>query len=193
LEIEAKFRVPNLASLRRRLLDLGASRLGRVRERNWVLDDAAGGLRRKQRLLRLRSHGGKGGVLTVKGPAAGGEFKTREELETPLASLAGFLRQMEMLGFRPAWIYEKRRETWNWRGCAVELDECPEMGFFVEIEGKPGAIRRAAADLGIDPAAHIEDNYFSLWRKHLASRGEPWRDMLFPGSSRPGRGKGRKA
>ena len=53
------------------------------------------------------------------------------------------------------------------------------LGYFVEVEGEPGDIRTACADLGLDPGAHIGDNYLSLWIKYLKERGEPWRDMVF--------------
>ncbi|MDR1520528.1 MAG: class IV adenylate cyclase [Planctomycetota bacterium] len=183
LEIETKFKIADPAAIRRRLLALGAERIGGGLERNWVLDDAGGGLRRRRHLLRVRDGGAGGGLLTVKGPEMGGEFKTREEVNSRIGSIPDFLRQMEMLGFKPAWIYEKRRESWRWRGCAVELDECPEIGCFVEIEGGPDLIKAVAADLGLDPDSRLNDNYFDIWLRHLAASRQPGRDMVFPADS----------
>lgn len=178
-EIEAKLRVADLDRVRQTLVRLGAEDRGECLERNWILDDAAGSLYARGVLLRVRREG-EDGVLTVKLPAEAGEFKVREEIETSVGSPEVLLRQLEAVGFRTAWIYEKIRHTWLWRGCAVLLDRCPEIGDFVEIEGSPEAIRAVAADLGLDPGAHIGDNYLGLWIRHLESRGEGKRDMIFP-------------
>lgn len=178
-EIEAKIRVPDLQPLRQRLAALGADDLGMHREKNWVLDDQAGSLRQREMLLRVRSVGGPGGVLTVKRPVEDGEFKTREEVECGVDSAATLLAQLQFLGYAVNWIYEKNRHEWRWRDCAVALDECPEIGCFIEIEGEPANIRAVCADLRLDPAAHLGDNYLKLWMKHLETLGDPKRDMLF--------------
>ena len=187
-ETEAKIKVSDLGVVAARLHVLGATDEGAVFERNWVLDRPDGEIMKAGALLRVRNTGGPGGVLTVKHRTAGGEFKTREEVETRVDSCELLLRQLETLGFRVGWIYEKRRATWLWRDCVVTLDECPEMGGFVEIEGEAEAIRRAAADIGLDPDSHIDDNYLGVWMKYLAARGEAPRDMVFPHT-----GKGKNA
>ncbi|MDR2392382.1 MAG: hypothetical protein LBE84_11980, partial [Planctomycetota bacterium] len=35
------------------------------------------------------------------------------------------------------------------------------------------------AGLGLDPEAHINDNYLDLWQNHLDAFGQPRRDMVF--------------
>lgn len=179
LETEAKMRVRDLDALRSKLARLGAANEGDCLERNWVLDNPSNSLYGDGILLRVRNMGGTGGLLTVKRKIEDGEFKTREEVETMVDSTDELLRQFEILGLRPTWIYEKMRQTWLWHDCILALDECPEMGSFVEIEGTPAAIRAACADLGLDPADHIDDSYLGLWIRYLESRGEPCRDMLF--------------
>lgn len=183
-EIEAKIRVEDLDRYQARLDRLGAANEGGVLERNWVFDDADGRLEKSGTLLRVRNTGGVAGVLTVKRKVDGGEFKTREEVESMVDSSEDLLRQFEMLGFLVVWIYEKRRHTWLWRDCIVSLDECPEIGCFIEIEGTPDRIRGVAGELGLDPGDHIDDNYLGLWKKHLEARGEAPRNMIFPPGSR---------
>lgn len=180
MEIEAKIRVAELESHRARLQILGGVPHGRVRERNMVLDDKDRALLNSGKLLRVRSFGGEDCILTVKAPAPAGEFKTREEIETRVASKENLLRQLAFLGYEIAWIYEKERDSWSYGGCEVALDRLPEIGCFIEIEGAPEAIRRVCGDLNLDPGSHIDDNYLGLWQKHLAARGESYRDMIFP-------------
>lgn len=179
IECEAKIKVDGLAELAGRLRRLGAEDRGSEFERNWVLDRSDGSLYAADVLLRIRSVGGAGGVLTVKCPTTGGAFKSREEIECRVDSTDALLRQLSVLGFRPAWLYEKRRATWLWRGCAIALDELPELGFFVEVEGDPDAIPAVCRDLGLDPDDHLNENYLGLWKEYLRKRGESDRDMVF--------------
>ncbi len=179
LEVEAKIRVDDLVGIRERLNRLGAVNEGLARDVNWVFNSADGSLARSGVLLRLRSLGDPGGIVTVKRPVDGGDFKTREEVECMVDSSEDFLKQLEMLGYVLDWIYERRRQTWLWRDCVLALDEMPELGCFVEIEGDAEKIREVCAELGLDPQAHIDDNYLTLWKKHLEVRGEKKRNMLF--------------
>ena len=192
-ECEAKIRVPDLAPLRRRLEELGAANEGACLERNWVMDRRDGELHRQDVLLRVRSMGGTGGVLTVKHRVDGGAFKTREEVESMVDSTEDLLRQLEMVGFVVTWVYEKYRATWLWNDCVLALDECPEIGSFIEIEGAPESIVEAAGHLGLDPADHIDDNYLGLWQKHLAARGEKPRHMVFSREEAESRSKPKSA
>ncbi|MCD8352046.1 MAG: class IV adenylate cyclase [Planctomycetaceae bacterium] len=179
MEIEAKIKVADLQPIAEKLRRLGATEEGTVLERNWVLDSDDDRLKGWDVLLRIRTTGGDEAILTVKRRGGDGEFKTREEVESRVDSADVLLKQFEMIGFRTAWIYEKKRSTWQWRDCEVVLDELPEIGCFVEIEGEPDAIRRVATDIGLDPADHINDNYLGLWQKHLMARGESERHMVF--------------
>ncbi len=180
LEVEAKIRVDSLEPVRAKLAALGAVDEGRVRERNWVLDTPDESLRRAGKLLRVRNTGGDGGVLTVKTPVAGdGAFKRREEVEVTVDSSDRLLVQFAALGYDVMWIYEKYRTTYHWRGCCVLLDECPEIGDFVEVEGDADAIRTVLRDLGLDAADHLDANYLGLWQEYLTARGEGRRDMVF--------------
>ncbi len=179
-EIEAKIKIDNIVELRTQLNNVGASLEGTANEKNWVFDDESGSLAKCGFLLRVRNLGDTGCILTVKRPTEGGEgFKAREEVETVVDSTRDLLKQIEMLGYKVRWIYEKRRQTWLWRDCVISVDECPEIGDYIEIEGFPDAIRTVCADLGLNPDDHVDDNYLTLWQKHLAAHGEPERDMMF--------------
>lgn len=179
-ECEAKLKVADLRTIRRKLAELGAADEGECMERNWVFDRPDGALRKQGVLLRLRSMGDPGGIVTVKHRVEDGAFKTREEVETMIDSTDDFLRQMEIVGFAVAWIYEKVRNTWLFHDCVLALDECPEIGTFVEIEGDPEKISETARLLDLNPDDHIDDNYLGLWQKHLQAKGENPRHMLFP-------------
>ncbi len=48
------------------------------------------------------------------------------------------------MGFMPALVYEKRRETWTLGKTEIVIDELP-FGLFMEIEGDESGIREVEA------------------------------------------------
>ncbi|RME41826.1 MAG: CYTH domain-containing protein, partial [Planctomycetota bacterium] len=159
-EIEAKFRVSSHDPVRARLQACGAKPLGCVLERNRIYDRQDGSLRAAGCGLRLRTisqeDGTSGqGTLTFKGPVGPGPFKSREEIETGITDPAALEAILDRLGLLPILVYDKRRESWAWNGCRIELDEVPRLGRFVEIEGPDEKTIAAVRDrLGLGRADH---------------------------------------
>lgn len=175
LEIEVKLRIAAAEPWRGRLAALGAEPcLGRTRELDRVFDMPAGTLGAAGLLLRLRRRGNSG-ALTLKRPAAGGAaaYKVREEIETGVADPDAMETVLLGLGLRPVFAYEKFRAGFRLDGALVLIDETP-IGDFLEIEGEPAAIERAAARLGFSRADFITASYRSLF---LQAGGGG--DMLF--------------
>src|SRR5215475_4217774 len=98
LEREQKYHVANVERIRKRLVKLGAQAHASGFERN-ELFDCGERLSDQGLKLRLRRHGGKIAMLTLKGPRRGGNHKTRMEVETPVEYEAA-KRILELLEFR---------------------------------------------------------------------------------------------
>ena len=86
---------------------------------------------------------------------------------------------------RPSFHYEKYRTTFQlpatkpWaKGLLIELDETP-IGTFMELEGPPRAIDRAAKELGFSKRDYILTNYVSLFADDCRRRGRKMGDMVF--------------
>ena len=60
----------------------------------------------------------------------------------------------------------------------IELDETP-IGTFVELEGPPAAIDRAAQELGFTQRDYIVQNYLALYLEGCRRLGQQPRDMVF--------------
>lgn len=201
-EIEIKLRVKDPAALRRRLARLKLRPAGRVHERNTLFDTPPGGLAQHGQLLRIRQEtlpgkprAARDAILTYKGPAAPaaekpragkGRYKIREELEAAVPDPESLRLILERLGLRGWFQYEKYRTTYRpsailaWAtGLQVELDETP-IGVFLELEGPPEAIDRAAALLGYNTSEYITKSYLVLYLDHCRQQGVPAGDMLFP-------------
>jgi adenylate cyclase class 2 len=203
-EIEVKLRVGDAEALRMRLRGLGARRLSRVWERNTLYDTPKSRFRKRGLLLRLRvmtptaGSGRASGVLTYKGPSlrledwdagqgiAGGRppggqrYKVREEVEVEVPNPEKLRELFAAVGLVAAFRYEKIRATYVLPRLDVklELDETP-VGTFIELEGAPRQIDRAARALGYSSNDYITRSYLALHLDACRRRGRPETDMVF--------------
>ncbi|HXE62308.1 MAG TPA: class IV adenylate cyclase [Bryobacteraceae bacterium] len=191
VEIEVKIAVTSVARARRILRDGKFHVEGtRAFERNLVLDNARGNLKRKGLLLRLRTTGQprKPGeaLCTFKGPAR--ESRTHHKVRIEREFMAGdgdeCLAVFAGIGFHPAFRYEKFRTKFSRRGRGagkqghIVLDETP-MGVFLELEGPAAWIDRTAKDLGFSRNDYIALSYARLWEKWREEHDIPAGDMVF--------------
>jgi adenylate cyclase class 2 len=181
-EIEIKLPVKDLGAVRERLRARDAHQLTAPHsESNDLYDQADGSLAKSGRVLRLRRTE-DGATLTFKGPARFEEgAKTREERETAVSDPNEMERILAALGFHRRFRYEKRREEWSLDECVIALDETP-IGTFAEVEGDPGAIRRALQHLGLDPAESLPYSYAELYARRRREDSTLPADMLLEGA-----------
>ena len=180
-ETEIKLPVGSAAAGRRLLRKAGFRAAGRrCFEDNVVFDTPQTALRRAGCLLRLRTVRRRS-VLTFKGPAAPGRHKSRDEIETPVADASALQAILQRLGFSPVFRYQKYRTEFAMPGQEglATLDETP-IGCFIEVEGSPAWIDRAAAALGFTETDYITASYGRLYLDFCARQGVPPGHMLFP-------------
>ena len=187
VETEIKLRLPGGAGPARRLLEQhGFAPTGpRQLETDQAFDLPTSQLRRSDRLLRLRSAGGKW-TVTYKGPAthndptAEARHKSREEIETEIADGPALVQILAALGYQPSFAYEKYRTTFhalNEPGI-VTLDETP-IGDFLELEGPEYWIDQTASRFGFHAADYVTLSYAALYELYRQENGIVRRDMKF--------------
>lgn len=171
-EIEIKFRIADLKTLRTSLLRAGFRQATpSTHEINALYDLPRQKLRKKGELLRLRKYG-DAWTLTHKAKGKSGRHKTRVELETRVENGEQMDAILHALGFAPTFRYEKCRAEWSDGAGHVVLDETP-IGNFGEIEGPPRWIDRTAKALGIAPPDYITQTYadlFFTWKRRTRSK-----------------------
>jgi adenylate cyclase, class 2 len=207
-ETEIKLRVTDIPALRRRLKQLKARQiLPRTHELNTLYDTPNRNLARRGQLIRIRvertpSRSSKKlqspsteAKLTYKGPArnksnegAGHDrskkksrYKVKEEFELGISDAEQMRRILSALGLRPSFRYEKFRTTYalkRQRNLKIEFDETP-IGIFLELEGSPTAINRAAKLLGYAPSQYITQSYGALYIADSRRHGLKPASMLF--------------
>lgn len=162
-EVELKFAVTDPDELRSRLEQLGARWDSPVFQCDQYFAHPARDFATTDEALRLRSVGDEH-ILTYKGPVLDKLTKTRQELETPLATGPDAVRTchetLVLLGFRPVRRVEKWRRSatlvWQETSITCAWDEVPPLGVFVEFEiVTDDAGRTAAANTILALAASL--------------------------------------
>jgi adenylate cyclase, class 2 len=185
LEIEAKLKVDDHGPIRDRLAGLGGRYVGRVMEANRIFDSADRQLLAGDRGLRVRTCRVEDGsrvevTLTYKGPCQETAYKSRQQLETVVADDEAVVGILKALGFGEVVHFQKRRETWQFGPCTVELDEVPHLGCYVEIEGpSEQAVGHVQEQLGLGHLAHEPESYIALLVAHCGRCNLPTVPILF--------------
>jgi adenylate cyclase class 2 len=189
LEIEAKMKVPALEPVRRRLTELGGQSRGRLLEVNTFFDTPDRRLLAADQGLRIRQTtdmaSGKPGKTTVtfKGPQGNSTMKIREEIEFAASDAAAVEAMLGKLDLHRTMSFEKRRESWEFGACHVELDELPILGIFVEIEGANESIVMGVREkLNLADFPIVKTSYTAMLAAHLKQMGQSTRSITFSGN-----------
>jgi adenylate cyclase class 2 len=173
IEIEKKYRltVAQRERVLKSLREVGAMYEGEEFEENTLY--AGGNLHERNCVLRLRRVGERA-ILTYKEryPSTSSIKRQRED-ETQIENAEAMADILGALGFNPALVYEKRRETWRVGSVEVVVDELP-FGFFMEIEGEEEAIIKAEELLCLEDVEAVMDSYPQLTRAY----GKRSREMI---------------
>jgi len=162
LEIEVKFFLPDLKTVRENIIKLGARSLGRFFEVNIRFEDRDKSLLKKNSLLRLRKD--KRVTLTYKSEPELDDlnFKIFRELEVEVGDFDVMESILKSLGFCAEQVYEKWRETLIAEDTHFCLDTMP-FGTFLEIEGNRENIPDMARRLGLKWEDRILFNYLKIF------------------------------
>ena len=165
IEVEKKFRLTKRQrdALLRRLPEVGASMEREEFEENTLYSGE--GLSSGSCVLRLRRVG-KNATLTYKKriPSASSIKQQREE-ETEIADPEAMEAILVALGYTPALVYEKRRQTWRLGKAEIVIDVLP-FGLFMEIEGRVSDIKNVERKLGMKGLRAENATYPQLTEKH---------------------------
>jgi adenylate cyclase class 2 len=201
-EVEVKLSVKDAAAFYRRLSQLRARQIRpRTHERNTIYDTPGKDLMHRGQLIRIRTEreaapgiskkrsAGRA-LLTFKGPAQDSpgqrtgsrrHYKIRSESEVVVSDPSSVETVLSALGLKPSFRYEKFRTTYSLPGVArlkVEFDQTP-IGNFLELEGPPSAIDRAAMLLGYTRPNYIQSTYSVLYRDACRQRRLKPANMLY--------------
>ena len=170
IEIEKKYRLSpkQREEVLARLPRIGAKRLGKEFEENTLYASEALDVERSVlRLRRIAKHG----VLTYKERfPTRSDIKHQQEDETRVDDPEAMASILDAIGFTPAVVYEKRRETWALGKTEIVIDELP-FGLFMEIEGDESGIREVEAMLAMKRLKSEDATYPQLTLKHGTDRG----------------------
>lgn len=177
VETEIKFRVDDLADIRRRLEAAGFRvQTPRSFESNVLYDAPERSMRARTEILRIRSYAGKWTLTHKRLPETqeSERHKHRIETETEVSDGEALMEIFGSLGLVAAFRYEKWRTEWSDGQGECVLDETP-IGDYAELEGAPDWIDSAADRLGVEVSERITLSYgrlFDLWRQQHGSNAQ---------------------
>jgi adenylate cyclase class 2 len=165
IETEKKFKLTKRQrdAVLRRLPEIGATLTREEFEENTLY--RGGPLRSGTSVLRLRRAGGRATLTFKKRIPNSAAIKHQLEDETGVADPEAMDAILDALGFTPALVYEKRRQTWVLGKTEIVVDVLP-FGLFMEIEGKANAIRSVERKLGLKGLRAEHATYPQLAEKH---------------------------
>jgi adenylate cyclase class 2 len=165
IEVEKKFRLTKRQrdAVLKRLPELGAKLQGEEFEENTLYGGEA--LNSGSCVLRLRRVGGKATLTYKKRLPGASSIKQQREEETAIADPEAMEAILEALGFTPALVYEKRRQTWRLGNTEIVIDVLP-FGLFMEIEGRINQIKAVERKLGLKGLRAENATYPQLTQKH---------------------------
>jgi adenylate cyclase class 2 len=172
IEIEKKYRLTTgqAERLRARLREVcGEAARGVEFEENTLY--AGANLESGRRILRLRRVAGRAALTLKERQPSADAIKRQREEETEVGDADTLDAILRALGYAPALVYEKRRETWHLGEVEVVLDELP-FGWFAEIEGAADAIIETERQLALEAATAEQRTYPDLSREHGTRRGD---------------------
>lgn len=178
-EIEVKFLLDDLVSLRDKLIALDARlTYPRVLEENLRLDTPDQALSQKQQILRLRRDSRNRITFKSPGKTVDGVLE-RTEIELEVDNFEAARQILEALGFLTFMVYEKYRETFELDDVTVTLDEMP-FGNFAELEGPDAAhIQAVARKLGLNWERRSNLSYMRLFAELKHTLGLELSDLRF--------------
>ncbi len=172
-EIEIKLRMDDFIAIRAALVSAGAQALGSDRELNMFFDRPDKSLHADGAGLRLRWLWHNQAVepqalLTWKGRAVSSVMHHRPSLDISVHPPGQMADMLVVLGFVQTLAFEKLRESWRLETSRIELDQLPELGNFVEIEGPTeAAVLTMQKRLGLFGRPIEPHTYIALVEQHL--------------------------
>ena len=165
IEVEKKFRltIRQRDAVLKRLPEVGAKLEGEDFEENTLYNGEP--LNDGSCVLRLRRVGSKATLTYKKRLPSSSPIKHQREEETGIADPEAMEAILEALGFSPALVYEKRRQTWRLGKTEIVIDVLP-FGLFMEIEGRATDIRAVERKLGLKGLRAEHATYPQLTAKH---------------------------
>ena len=105
-------------------------------------------------------------LFTVKVPVPDREFKVRREYEIKVNDFKTLKQQLEVLGFSPFMLQEKKRTTYEYRHSEIVIDEYPKMPPYIEIEGLKSEIKEIVYKLGRRMEDTTKESVYALFNRY---------------------------
>lgn len=147
-EIEIKILEINKEEIEKKLTELGAISSGRKHIVEKAFDFPDRKIQTLVELCRIRKFGDKIEFTYKHGVDISAGIRSAEELEVEVSDFDTLEKILNRLGLSTYYYREKYRTSWQLYGAHIEIDECPHIPPFLEIEGAEDTIKKITGLLG---------------------------------------------
>ena len=177
-EIEAKFKVNDLAPYAQLAQSLNATKQPAITQRDTFFDLPNRSLLKADSGLRIRQIDNRA-IICYKGPCQGGPYKKRLEIEVPTENHHEAFELLQALGYQQTLMFEKHRTIYLLNSCQVCFDQVALLGNFIVIEGpNQDQITKTRNQLNLAETATITDSYASMLAQKLTGKPLPLKALL---------------
>jgi predicted adenylyl cyclase CyaB len=174
VETEAKYPVRNVGRLQELIANLGFTMIGRPAwQRDEYFDTPDKLAARLDYVVRLRRENGLVSIALKSPRIWNRNAYSRIEIEVPAAAEDSVKVALTRSSFETTWYFEKKRTSYKRHESKllVALDEIPEIGYFVEIEGRLNEVREMERYLFDCLGEQETRNYAELFKAFKRSQG----------------------
>lgn len=168
-EFEIKFLEVDVPALEKKLLEIGAEKVGEYEYRVAVFDYPDWRLNENHAWLRLRTDGLKA-TLAYKqrlGVKTGENDEGMKEIEVSVDDFDKTYQIFKSIGFITKREEEKKRTRYKKGDAEFDIDFWPEIPAYVEIEGKSiEEVHASCAELGFDPKDGLICSAKQVYKKY---------------------------
>lgn len=166
-EIEVKFEIEDIETIRHKIESIGARYEGMYPQIDIWFDTPDEALKKKGCGLRLRLQGEEATLTLKEKLVVGKSVREGEEHEIEVGDFDKAKEILEKLGFQERLSYQKEREEWVIENVSIVLDRVENLGVFLELEGAKEDIEEVIKKLGLEKAQRITEHYGQIYEKRI--------------------------
>ena len=182
VEIEAKFLDIDKESIRKKLIDIGASLIlsdRLMKRKNFDFPD--GQLYKIDGWARVRNEGDK--ITMSYKQVDDRSLQGTKEVNLIVNNFDTACKFLESLGLEAKTYQETKRESWQLGDVEIEIDTWPWVPTFLEIEGpSEEKVKKTASKLGLDWSTALHGSVEIVYQKYYAVTDEEidcWEEIIF--------------
>lgn len=150
-EFEAKFKIKDKQTFRKKLKDIGAKLVSPEHLMRRITVDQRNYPQLQCDYIRIRDEGSQIRLSAKTHAREGGNLADQKEVDVVVSDFSKMKQIIELMGFKFDKYQETKRETWEYKGAEITIDTWPGFEPYSEIEAtSEDEVKKIARKLNLD-------------------------------------------